>query len=248
MRSRSSPAPHPGWGYAAARALAEQGWREIIVTGRTPGPRAGNGGPACFGDQKAGLHAAGAGSGYAVQRAVRGRLARRARPADRFPAAQCRDGSIQKARPHRRGRRGIAGPADRPSPTDDRPAPRQPAEPRSADRLSPARNLPVGGVPFFQHHRRRSLRRHPLPGQARRRGGSSDPRRPERKNTCPTMRMPTPSSSSPGGLPHWPAVCPPAWPYTPSRPVRSDRHQGGAQRWPGLEVSVYSRSSTSFLE
>jgi NAD(P)-dependent dehydrogenase (short-subunit alcohol dehydrogenase family) len=36
---------------------------------------------------------------------------------------------------------------------------------------------------------------------------------------CRTTRMRTRSSSSPGGLLHWRAGCPPAWPFTLSRPV-----------------------------
>ena len=32
-----------GLGYAAARALAEEGWREIIITGRSPAQVQGNG-------------------------------------------------------------------------------------------------------------------------------------------------------------------------------------------------------------
>ena len=54
----------------------------------------------------------------------------------------------------------------------------------------------------------------------------------------PNGRMPTRSSSSLGGSRRWRAGYPPAWPCTPSRPVRA-RHQGGAKRWPGVEVSVY---------
>ena len=57
-----------------------------------PGPDSGNGRSARGGDQEAGLHAPGAGSGRAGQRSVRPRRARQARSADRFPTAQCRDG------------------------------------------------------------------------------------------------------------------------------------------------------------
>ena len=49
-------------------------------------------GDARGGDQDAGLHAPGAGSGCAGQRSVRPRRARQARSADRFPTAQYRDG------------------------------------------------------------------------------------------------------------------------------------------------------------
>ena len=49
------------------------------------------------------------------------------------------------------GRRGVSGPADRPSSTGRRVAPRQPAEPRRADCYRRLRNSARGGVPMFKY-------------------------------------------------------------------------------------------------
>ena len=56
-----------GLGLAAARTLAGEGWREIIVTGRSLA-RVGNGRPTRGGHQEKDFHAAGAGAGHPVQR------------------------------------------------------------------------------------------------------------------------------------------------------------------------------------
>ena len=82
-----------GLGYAAARLLAAEGCREIIVTGRSLARVQETAAQLAAETKTAGLHAAGAGSGHAVQRSVRPRRARQARSADRFPTAQCRDWS-----------------------------------------------------------------------------------------------------------------------------------------------------------
>ena len=81
-----------GLGYAAARTLAGEGWREIIVTGRslaraqeTAAQLAAETKTQVFTPLELDLDTA-------VQRSVRPRRARQARSADRFPTAQCRDG------------------------------------------------------------------------------------------------------------------------------------------------------------
>ncbi|MEZ0254575.1 MAG: SDR family NAD(P)-dependent oxidoreductase [Chthoniobacter sp.] len=81
-----------GLGFAAARTLAGEGWREIIVTGRSLARIQKTVAQLAAETKKTGLHAAGAGAGHAVQRSVRARRAGQARSADRFPTAQCRDG------------------------------------------------------------------------------------------------------------------------------------------------------------
>ena len=93
-----------GLGYAAARLLAAEGWHEIIVTGRSLAGAQQTAAQLAAETQNSDLHAAGAGSGLAVQRSVRRCRARQARPADRFPAAQCRIGPNQEARDHCGGR------------------------------------------------------------------------------------------------------------------------------------------------
>ena len=60
-----------GLGYAAARLLAEEGWREIIVTGRSLAGVQQTAAQLAAETKKQDLHAAGAGSGHAVQRSVR---------------------------------------------------------------------------------------------------------------------------------------------------------------------------------
>ena len=133
-----------GLGHAAARLLAVGGYARDHRHWPQPGSGPGNGRSARGGNQKTGLHAAGAGVGHAVQRSVRPRRTRQARSADRFPTAQCRDGPWQGARDHCGGRRGFSGPAHRPSSIDCRVAPRQPAEPQRADRYRQRGTCPRG--------------------------------------------------------------------------------------------------------
>ena len=80
-----------GLGNAAARLLAKEGWREIIVTGRS----------LAVAQQAAAQLAAETKNRSSRrwnwiwtrrQRSVRPRRAGQARSADRFPTAQCRDG------------------------------------------------------------------------------------------------------------------------------------------------------------
>ena len=136
-----------GLGYAAARALAGEGWREIIVTGRSLARVQETAAQLAAETKTTGLHAAGAGSGRADQCSIRARRAGQARSADRFPAAQCRDGPRQETLAHCGGRRGFSGPADRPSSTDCRVASSQPAEPQRADRYRRGGTCPRGRAP-----------------------------------------------------------------------------------------------------
>jgi NAD(P)-dependent dehydrogenase (short-subunit alcohol dehydrogenase family) len=75
-----------GLGYAAARSLAEEGWGEIIITGRSL------------------ARAKETAAQLAAQRPVRARRASQTRSGGRFPAAQCRIGPNQEARDHCGGR------------------------------------------------------------------------------------------------------------------------------------------------
>ena len=59
-----------GLGHAAARLLAAEGYREVIITGRSLA-RIQETAAQLAAETKTGLHAAGAGSGHAVQRSVR---------------------------------------------------------------------------------------------------------------------------------------------------------------------------------
>ena len=93
-----------GLGHAAARLLAAEGYREVIVTGRSLARIQETAAQLAAETKTTGLHAAGAGSGRAGQRSVRPRRARQARSADRFPTAQCRIGPNQEARDHCGGR------------------------------------------------------------------------------------------------------------------------------------------------
>ena len=85
-----------GLGHAAARLLAEEGWHEIIVTGRSLAGAQQAAAQLAAENKTTDLHAAGAGSEHAGQRSIRARRARQARSADRFPTAQCRAGSLKK--------------------------------------------------------------------------------------------------------------------------------------------------------
>ena len=83
-----------GLGYAAARLLAAEGCREVIVTGRslarikeTAAQLAAETKRQVFTPLELDLNDAG-------QRSLRPRRAGQARSADRFPAAQCRVGSL----------------------------------------------------------------------------------------------------------------------------------------------------------
>ena len=93
-----------GLGYAAARTLAGEGWREIIVTGRSLAGAQQSAAQLAAETKMTYLHAAGAGSERAGQRSVRPRRARQARSADRLSTAQCRIGPNQEARDHCGGR------------------------------------------------------------------------------------------------------------------------------------------------
>ena len=81
-----------GLGYAAASMLATEGCRQVIVTGRSLARVQETAAQLAAETKTTGFHAAGAGSGRADQRSIRPRRAGQARSADRFPAAQCRDG------------------------------------------------------------------------------------------------------------------------------------------------------------
>ena len=83
-----------GLGYAAARLLAAEGYREVIVTGRslaqikeTAAQLAAETKTQVFTPLELDLN-------DADQRSLRRRRARQARSAGRFPAAQCRVGSL----------------------------------------------------------------------------------------------------------------------------------------------------------
>ncbi len=83
-----------GLGYAAARLLAAEGYREVIVTGRslaqiqeTAAQLAAETKRQIFTPLELDLN-------DPVQRSLRRRRAGQARSADRFPAAQCRVGSL----------------------------------------------------------------------------------------------------------------------------------------------------------
>ena len=81
-----------GLGQAAARLLAGEGWHEIIVTGRSLAGARQAAAQLAAENKTVIFTPLAAGSGQAVQRSVRPCRARQERSADRFPAAQCRDG------------------------------------------------------------------------------------------------------------------------------------------------------------
>ncbi len=77
--------------YEAARMLAIKGYRHVIVTGRSLARvQETQAAQLAAETQETGFHAAGAGSGLAVQRSGCACRAGQAGSADRFPAAQCR--------------------------------------------------------------------------------------------------------------------------------------------------------------
>ena len=146
-----------GLGYAAARTLAGEGWREIIVTGRslarvqeTAAQLAAETKKQVFTPLELDLN-----TPASVQSAL-AELVKRGRPID-FLLLNAGLVPTQGARDHCGGRRGFSGPADRPSSTDCRFAPRQPAEPQRADRYRRCGACPRGR-PHVQVHRRASLR------------------------------------------------------------------------------------------
>jgi NAD(P)-dependent dehydrogenase (short-subunit alcohol dehydrogenase family) len=81
-----------GLGYAAAGMLAAKGYREVIVTGRSLARVQQTAAQLAAETKKKVFTPLEPGSGLAVQRSVRRRRAGQAGSADRFPAAQCRDG------------------------------------------------------------------------------------------------------------------------------------------------------------
>ena len=81
-----------GLGHAAARMLAAEGYREVIVTGRSLARVQETAAELAAETKRPVFTPLAAGSGLAVQRSIRPRRARQARSADRFPTAKCRDG------------------------------------------------------------------------------------------------------------------------------------------------------------
>ena len=158
-----------GLGQAAARLLAGEGWHEIIVTGRS-----------LAGAQQAAAQLAAENKTVvftplaldldkpsSVQSAAR--RARSSEVGRSISYCSMQGWSHGKKRvTHCGGHRGVSGPADRPSSTDCRVAPRQPAEPQRADCHRRRGTCPRGRT-HVQLHRRASLRGQILPGRPNRR-------------------------------------------------------------------------------
>ena len=152
-----------GLGYAAARSLAEEGWGEIIITGRslarakeTAAQLAAETKRQVFTPLELDLN-----TPASVHSAL-AELVKRGRPID-FLLLNAGMVPGKKRVITARGRRGFSGPADRPSSTDCRLAPRQPAEPQRADCYRRCGACPRGR-PHVQLHRRACLRGQVLPG------------------------------------------------------------------------------------
>src|SRR5271157_1281475 len=151
-----------GLGYAAARILAGEGWREIIVTGRslarvqeTAAQLAAESKRQVFTPLELDLD-----KPSSVQSAL-AELVKRGRPID-FLLLNAGLVGGKKRVLHCGGRRGGSGPADRPSSTDCRVAKRQPGEPQRSDCYRRGGTCPRGRAPV-QLHRRASLRGQVLP-------------------------------------------------------------------------------------
>ena len=122
-----------GVGYAAARALAEEGWRQIIITGRSlaeaqeaAAKLAAETKRQVFTPLELELDT------LSSVQSVLAELVKRGRPVDLLLLNAGIMGT-KGTQAHCGGHRGIDGSADRPSSTDRRASPRQPAEPRCAD-------------------------------------------------------------------------------------------------------------------
>ena len=85
-----------GLGYAAARALGDRGWREVFVTGRSLARAQETAGRLAAETKKQVFTPLALDLNQAVQRSDRPCRTRQARSADRFPAAQCRAGSLPR--------------------------------------------------------------------------------------------------------------------------------------------------------
>ena len=152
-----------GLGYAAARMLAAKGYRQVIVTGRslarvqqTAAQLAAETKKKVFTPLELDLD-----SPSSVQSAL-AELVKRGQPID-FLLLNAGMVPGKKRVTHCGGRRGFSGPADRPSSTDCRVAPRQPAEPQRADCYRRRGTCPRGRT-HVQVHRRASLRGQIPPG------------------------------------------------------------------------------------
>ena len=152
-----------GLGYAAASMLAAEGCRQVIVTGRslarvqeTAAQLAAETKTQVFTPLELDLD-----TPSSVQSAL-AELVKRGRPID-FLLLNAGMVPGQEARAHCGGRRGVSGPAHRPSSTDCRVAPRQPAEPQRADCYRRRGTCPRGRT-HVQLHRRASLRGQIPPG------------------------------------------------------------------------------------
>ena len=152
-----------GLGYAAAKLLAAEGCRQVIVTGRslarvkeTAAQLAAETKTQVFTPLELDLE-----TPSSVQSAL-AELVKRGRPID-FLLLNAGMVPGKKRVITGGGRRGFSGPAHRPSSTDCRVAPRQPAEPQRAD-CDRRRGACPRGRAHVQLHRRASLRGQTPPG------------------------------------------------------------------------------------
>ena len=226
-----------GLGYAAARILAGEGWREIIVTGRslarvqeTAAQLAAETKRQVFTPLELDLNAP-----ASVQSAL-AELVKRGRPIDflllnagMVPGKKrvLTAAGVEAAQAPLIGHHQLTVGLLR------------------ANLLSPNARIVIagaeparGGVPMFKLHRRASLRGQILPGRPNRRCGSPAAQRAEREvraQQCVCRReahyrLVGRGAGAPAALRHGRVRRIARW---------GDRHQGGTKRWPGVEVSVY---------
>ena len=226
-----------GLGYAAARTLAGEGWREIIVTGRslarvqqTAAQLAAETKTQVFTPLELDLD-----TPSSVQSAL-AELVKRGRPID-FLLLNAGMVPGKKRVITAAGIEASQAPLIGHHQLTSRVAPRQPAEPQRADCHRRRGTCPWGRADV-QLHRCASLRGQILPGRPDRRYRSPDSQRAKREVRAQQYvcrreahyRLVGRGAGAPATLRHGRVRCLARW---------GDRHQGGAKRWPGVEVSVY---------